>query len=859
MLATYWLYQNKLTEVQQASLAVFEKEAELRAKDIESEFKRSFFQVASVGNLFSSSSWVDHQEFIHFVERVYPEFPQGRRLSIISYLDTQKLPQFIDRMRGNTEVYFKNFHLFDFRQQSRLSPTIEGQKTIVLTYSYPIADKLNFYGRVINNWSPIYSKLLPVITDKKALITDLAEPIVPITLKPFFLYLYPIIKLDEQGQQALAGIVTSSQYIVDVFKSNLVAEQQGKYDYVVEDSNGNQYLYPEQVYVPAERAQIYNNATTVFSHPIDIVGNQWQLFILPKRPLSEHSNELLSNIWLFGCIISVTLAMLAKVIFVQQEVLARQVSIKTKQLKKQNLELENAVERANQAAKVKSEFLANMSHEIRTPLNGVVGFTEILKDTELNKEQSEYLNKMEYSAKHLMTVINDILDFSKIESGQIELEQAPMSIYSIIDYVQMSFEDLALQKELYFIINIADNFHPDLMGDLVRVNQVLLNLCSNAFKFTSSGGVTLDIWMNKIVEEPECYQVSFKVTDTGVGMKPEVVAKLFQAFTQADTSTTRRFGGTGLGLTISQKLCQLMGGEIEVESEEGVGSTFTARMKLRQNNKVLIYDGEKQSLARPIEVLIIDDNQMSLSVLSQFVENMNARATPVLNATQGLKLVVDDPQRFDLILLDWAMPEVDGLQFMLELVKLDLKKKPQVIVITAYNIAKIEHAAKNLPILAIMQKPCSEKQLFSCIEKGVIEKSNELALAQNEKQSLEGIHILVVEDNEINQIIIQQILESEGVSTQVANNGKECLSFLFNESTFDLILMDIHMPEMDGIEATKQIRQSANIKISTLPIIALTANVMPKDVKHYLSSGMNAHISKPIDKEQLKRTILQLV
>ncbi|AWB68623.1 hypothetical protein C2869_20475 [Saccharobesus litoralis] len=882
LVATSIVYQVKLTSEKEQSQTRFKIEANLRAKDIEAEFNRSYFQIASVGNLFISSQWVSHQEFLDFVAQVFPSFPESRRISIMAHLPHQQRQQFINSMRDNPEPYFKSFEFFDYQDQQKVTPpTIVGDKFTVLQYSYPIAFNMNFYGRNITPASPIWKNIAPVIFSGHALVSHITPPIMPITKQPFFLYQYPILKKTAKGQEEVVGLVVSSQYVSDVFKGNAVQKSRDRYHYLLIDHQGNQFTFPEEQLVDKNQRIPITDQQASYIQELNILGSRWQLIIQPKQKLTNTSSELLNNIWIAGVIISLTLALIAKLVYSQQTFLSEQVNLKTLalnktlqqvnqqkgQLKQQNTQLELAVEQAKQAAKVKSEFLANMSHEIRTPLNGIVGFTEILKGTPLNQAQLEYLSKMEFSVKHLMTVINDILDFSKIESGNIKLEQAPMSIYSVIDYIKMSFEDIALQKGVQFNVELAKNVHPDLMGDLVRVNQILLNLCSNALKFTSQGSVTVKISMRDITlnhvnaaEQAPAYQVIFQVIDTGIGMNEATVETLFQAFTQADTSTTRRFGGTGLGLTISQKLCQLMGGQITVDSVEGVGSTFTANLVLQLNNKILVNDCQTCQFDENCNVLVIDDNPIALKMLEQFLTRMQVSPTPVTTAKHGLQLLQQSVQ-YQIILLDWTMPEMDGEQFMHELAAMNLGYSPKVIVISAYDTALIKKASENLPlpIQHIIQKPCSERSLYNHMQACLNNENYCQESVQEEHTALQGLNILVVEDNEINQVIIGVMLKSEGILFTTANNGKQALSELEQNTNYNVILMDIHMPEMDGVEATNHIRQHTNKQIANKPIIALTANVMNEDVEQYLAVGMNAHIAKPIDKQALKNAILALI
>lgn len=519
-------------------------------------------------------------------------------------------------------------------------------------------------------------------------------------------------------------------------------------------------------------------------------------------------------------------------------------------------ELIEAKEHAEHLASAKSEFLANMSHEIRTPMNGVIGLTNMLKETELSNVQRQYLDKISYSSEQLMFVINDILDFSKIESGNVLIEKLPFSIYSIVDYISTSFEIPAKNKGVSFVMKVEPNVHPDLMGDIVRINQVLLNLCANAVKFTSQGEISVTIAAAPVeaidVQQGKFINMQFIVKDTGIGIDPNNLSHLFNAFTQEDSSTTRKFGGTGLGLTISKRLCELMGGDITVQSTPDVGSSFTASMQISLNDQVVIADEHDLCFTESFEVLLLDDNVLSVYAVDERLSHMGLAVTTCNTAQKALDMIKQDIQRFKVIILDWTMPVMDGEMFLSELMTLTPAPSAVNIVLTAYNTDVVNRFSEKLGIQAILQKPVLTSVLFNTIESAL--KDDILVVAPISDEVLSGLKVLVVEDNTINQLVISNLLEMDGAKVHMVENGLLSTQALTSDS-FDIILMDIHMPVMDGIEATKIIRNMSDKQKSTTPIIALTANVMEDDIKHYLSIGMNAHIAKPTQIETLRQTV----
>ncbi|MGN0933002.1 response regulator [Falsigemmobacter intermedius] len=610
----------------------------------------------------------------------------------------------------------------------------------------------------------------------------------------------------------------------------------------------------------------FDRRAILFAAGTIVVHHVLLLYLLPFAVFPEAGS--LARVLLHGAIVAFQSAVL---VLVSETVVEKFAAVEVigQELRASNSALEERSREAEQASATKSMFLANMSHEIRTPLNAVLGFCHLLQRSQLNSKQEDYVSKISASGTALLRLINDILDYSKNEAGKLELEHRPFSMRAAIEQqMQMVIGDAKI-KGVNLHLEHDSNVPALLSGDELRFGQVVLNLVSNAVKFTEVGSVTVRTRM--ISETDSRVRVGLDVIDTGIGMTPEQQERLFNSFTQADNTMTRRFGGTGLGLAIARQIVQLMGGDISVRSVQWSGTTFSLQAEFDKFTGELAEVTSLHPALRRLRVMAVDDNPASRQIIREVFAEWSVQvdtASSAAEAIASLEAASEVGRDYDLLLLDWKMPGIDGLAAarMVNENK-GILKKPKMVVLTAYGSDEFTAEVGSSGVSAYLTKPLETRALHETLEELFLTPMDvalETAPVTPRRSgpvpqvppSVQGLRVLLVEDNEINREIATELLTDAGLLVDVAENGLlACRQIEREGDSYAAVLMDIQMPVMDGMDATRRIRETWSAE--KLPIIAMTAHAYAEERQRCLDVGMNDHIAKPVDPKVLVRTLAE--
>lgn len=523
-----------------------------------------------------------------------------------------------------------------------------------------------------------------------------------------------------------------------------------------------------------------------------------------------------------------------------------------------NKKLRIAAKEAKSASKAKTDFLSTMSHDIRTPMNAIIGLTAISQKNLDDKDAlKDNLRKISTASNHLLTLINDILDISKVESGKLVLSPVTFSLVEMVDNLVNLSQPMVKDKNIDFNFRINKIEKEYLYADQLRLNQIYINILSNAIKYTMANGYVNVDMMEEESETPGYVKLTYKVSDNGIGMSKEFMERMFQPFSRQTDSRVNKIQGTGLGLAITKQMVDLMGGTIECESEEGKGTTFTIVIDIK------VADRQRDDMTlNPIDILVVDDDDVFLQTTIDTLLEMGAKAESANSGKDAIEKITKRHQEghdYDIIILDWKMPDMNGIETVRK-IKSDIDGKIPVLLISAYDRSEVEDEAKQAGASGFVSKPLFPSTLYDKINQilGTEVKSVEV---EEDYSDLEGVHVLVAEDNEINWEIIQALLNSFGVTAERAENGRVCVDMMekAEEGRYALIFMDVQMPEMNGLDATRTIRKMANPWAASIPIIAMTADAFSENVTECLNAGMNGHIAKPVDIKLVIKEVRKII
>lgn len=511
-----------------------------------------------------------------------------------------------------------------------------------------------------------------------------------------------------------------------------------------------------------------------------------------------------------------------------------------------NKKLRIAAMAAESANKAKTDFLSTMSHDIRTPMNAIIGLTAIaqknLGDTEATEEN---LRKIGLAGNHLLTLINDILDISKVESGKLNFTPVTFSVVETVENLVNLSQPMIREKNIDFNFRINRMEKEYLYADQLRLNQIYINILSNAVKYTEPGGrVSVDM-REEESPVPDCVRITYQVSDTGIGMSPEFMRRMYQPFSRQTDSRVNSIQGTGLGLAITKQMVELMGGTIECQSEQGKGTTFTVVIDIPVSER------QRDDMRfDPIDVLVVDDDEVLLRTAADTLESLGAAAECAGSGTEAIEMISRRHKKgknYDVVILDWKMPDMDGIETVRR-IRSDLDEKIPILLISAYDRSEIEETARAAGANGFVSKPLFRSTLYDKISR-LLGKEVKSVEPEDDYSDLNGVHVLVAEDYDINWEVIHATLGMFGITADRAENGRVCVDMMRNaeEGRYTLIFMDVQMPEMNGLDATRAIRKLGNSWAASIPIIAMTADAFSENVAECLNAGMDGHISKPVD------------